>query len=135
VKAISYAYNVNSFSRNQKFGTITCIPKNGRPKQFKKKWKPINLLNVVYKLNSGSIANRLKTVLDILVSKDQTGFVKNRYIVENTRLLYDIMKFTAHNNMPGLVMMIDFEKAFDNLSFTFIEKCLSLFCFGPMFRK
>ena len=45
------------------------------------------------------------------------------------------MKFTEDNNMPGLVMMIDFEKAFETLSFTFIEKCLKLFNFGPMFRK
>ena len=45
------------------------------------------------------------------------------------------MKFTEDYNMPGLIMMIDFEKAFDTLSFTFIEKCLEIFHFGPMFRK
>ena len=61
--------------------------------------------------------------------------VKNRYIGENTRLLYDIMKFTEDNNIPGQVMLIDFEKAFDTLSFTFIEKCLELFKFGPMFKR
>ena len=135
VRAINYAFVNNTFSRNQKMGIITCIPKENKAKHFLKNWRPITLLNVVYKLASGSIANRMKGVLDILISKDQTGFVKNRYIGENTRLLYDIMKFTEDNNMPGLVMMIDFEKAFDTLSFTFIEKCLKLFNFGPMFRK
>ena len=131
VRAINIAYKNNTFGRNQKLGIITCIPKENKPKHFLKNWRPITLLNVVYKLASGSIANRLTGVLDILVSKDQTGFIKNRYIGENTRLLYNIMKFTEDNNIPGLAMMIDF----DTLSFTFIEKCLSSFQFGPMLRK
>ena len=43
---------------------------------------------------SGCIANRNKTVLDILIDKDQTGFIKGRYIGENIRIVYDIMKYT-----------------------------------------
>ena len=54
----------------------------------------------------------MKTVLDILISKDQTGFIKGRFIGESTRLLYDILKYAEDNNLSGLLMTIDFEKAF-----------------------
>ncbi len=100
-----------------------------------KKPKTINLIKFVYKLASGSIAKRLKTVLDSIISKDQTGFIKGRFIGENTRLLYDIMKYAEDNKIPGLLMTIDFEKAFDTLPFQFIETAFKFFNFGPTFQK
>ena len=81
------------------------------------------------------MTNRLKTVLDTLISEDQTGFIKGRYIGENTRLLYDIMKYTEDNNIPVLLMTIDFEKAFDTLEFDCIEKTLDYFNFGVTFKN
>ena len=135
VRAINYAFISDSFSRNIKLGVITCIPKDNKPKQFLKNLRPITLLNTIYKLASGSIANRLKTVLDFLISKEQSGFLKGRYIGENTRLLYDIMKYTEDKHIPGLLMLIDFEKAFDSISFKFIEKTLAFFKFDETFMK
>ena len=77
---------------------------------------PITLLNTVYKIASGSIANRVKKIMNKLISTDQTGFMEGRYIGENTRLLYDIMQYTEEQHIPGLLLLIDFEKAFDSLS-------------------
>ena len=70
-----------------------------------------------------------------MISSDQSGFVKGRFIGENTRLLYDVMNYTEKHKLPGLLLMIDFEKAFDTLSFKFIKETLSFFNFGPMFKK
>ena len=44
--------------------------------------------------------------------------------MENIRLLYDMMKFTDEKNIPGLLLLIDFEKAFDSLSWNFLHKAL-----------
>ena len=74
-------------------------------------------------------------VLDKLISTDQTGFIKGRYIGENTRLVYDLLQFTEENNIPGLLLLIDFEKAFDSLSWSFINKVLQFFNFGPSIRN
>ena len=63
------------------------------------------------------------------------AFVKGRFIGENTRLLYNIFNFTDVNKIPGLLMMIVFEKAFDTLSFDFINKTFKYFNFGPMIIK
>ena len=116
-------------SNTQKLGVITCIPKPNKPKHFLKNWRHISLLNCTYKIASGCIANRIKKVLDKIIAKDQMGFIKGRYIGENIRLIYDIMQYTEKQNIPGMLLLIDFEKAFDSLSWTFIEKALDLLHF------
>ena len=72
-----------------------------------------------------------KKVLDKLINTDQTGFIEDRCIGENTRLVYDLMQFTEEQNIPGLLLLIDFEKAFDSVSWSFINKVLKFFNFGP----
>ena len=73
----------------------------------------------------------IKTVLDNLVSETQTGFVAGRFIGENSRLIYDILHYTEKENIPGLLMLIDFEKAFDSVSWEFLYETLKLLGFGP----
>ena len=82
---------------------------------------------------SASIAARLKTVLNKLISTSQTGFIEGRFIGESTRLIYDIMQFTEQHNIPGLLMLIDFEKAFDSISWKFLYKVFAFLGFGNKF--
>ena len=115
-RAINEGYREGKLSVTQKQGLITCLPKGDKPKQFLKNWRPITLLNVICKMASGCIAERIKSVLTKLISEDQTGFKNGRYIGENTRLMYDILHITDTLNIPGLLLMVDFEKAFDSVS-------------------
>ena len=135
VRSLNYGLRKGELSISQKQGVITCIPKGNKDKCYLKNWRPISLLNVSYKIASASIANRLKGLLANLINEDQTGFISNRYIGENTRLIYDIMFYTEKYDVPGLLLLIDFEKAFDSISWAFISKVLDLFNFGPIFRK
>ena len=80
--------------------------------------------NIVYKLASGWIAERIKGFLDKIIHCDQTGFIKSRFIGENVRLVYDSMHQTEIIQVPGLLMLIDFEKAFDAVSWNFIQDAL-----------
>ena len=134
-RALNHAFISGNLSITQTQGIITCIPKGDKPKQYLKNWRPITLLNTIYKIGSGCIANRLKIHLDKLINNDQTGFIKGRFIGENIRLIYDIMQYTEENNIPGLLLLIDFEKAFDSLSWTFVNKTLSLFNFGKDIKR
>jgi hypothetical protein len=49
---------------------------------------------------------------------------------ENCRLIYDILHFTEENDIPGILLLIDFEKAFDSISWSFIYDTLKFFNFG-----
>lgn len=90
------------------------------------------MLNVIYKIASGCIARRIKEVLRILINEDQTGYICGRYIGENTRLC---MEYTEVHNIPGLLLLIDFEKAFDSVSWEFISNVLDFFHFGPSIKQ
>ena len=80
VRSLNYGFKEGKLSVTQREGIITCIPKEGKPKQFLKNWRPITLLNTIYKIASGVISTRIKSVLNKLISKDQTGFLKGRYV-------------------------------------------------------
>ena len=73
--------------------------------------------------------------MDNLVSKTQTGFVAGRFIGENSRLIYDILNYNEKQNIPGLLMLIDFERAFDSVSWEFLYEMLQLLGFGPKMIK
>ena len=114
---------------------VSCLPKGNKDRSSLKNWRPISLLSVPYKIASSAIASRLKTTLDYLVDKTQTGFISGRYIGHSTRLVYDIMYCTEKNNMDGLLMLIDFAKAYDSISWTFLYNVLKFLGFGQQFIK
>jgi hypothetical protein len=122
-------------SITQKQGVITCIPKPGKLRNLLKNWRPISLLNFSYKLMSSCIAERIKTVLDSIIHKDQKGFIPGRFIGEKIRLLYDIIFDTQKQNIPGMLLLIDFEKAFDTVSWSFNNKVLEVFNFGDSIKS
>lgn len=66
-------------------------------------------------------ANRMK---HILISGTQTGFLLDRSIGENTRFIYDLIERSNVDNIsiPGILFLLDFEKAFDSLVWNFIVK-------------
>ena len=63
-----------------------------------------------------------------IVSETQTGFMKGRYIGECSRLICDLIDKCDEAEIPGLLILLDFEKAFDSIEWPFI--CKSLQCFG-----
>ena len=97
LRSINYAYRNGLLSVTQKQGIITCLPKPNKARNILKNWRPISLLNVIYKLMSSAIANRLKTVLNKLINQDQKGFITGRFIGENIRLVYDVLFETKKN--------------------------------------
>ena len=135
LNSINYAYKNDCLSVTQKQGVITCLPKPNKNKHFFLNWRPISLLNVVYKMMSSVIANRIKMVLDKVISTDQKGFISGRFIGENIRLIYDILFESKQQNIPGLILSIDFQQAFDSISWNFIDKTLDYFNFGPSFKR
>ena len=70
------------------------------------------------------IANQLKSTLDDLIHENQKGFISRGFIGENIRLINDVLYETKNRNLQGLILSIDFEKAFDTVSWKFIDKTL-----------
>ena len=133
--ALNCCYNKGCLSTSLRQSIITCLPKGTKDRSLLKNWRSISLLCVIYKLASGSIAERLRHSLDNIISNCQTGFIKGRFLNDSTRLIYDILPVTEKENIPGLLMLIDFEKAFDSLSWTFLYDTLESFGYSKDFIK
>ena len=81
------------------------------------------------------VANRIKKVLPYIIHYNQTGYVQDRYIGETVRSIFDIMEFTVNEKVPGMLIFIDFQKAFDSLEWDFMFGCLEAFNFSPDFCR
>ena len=97
----------------------------------------IPLLNVVYILGLSCVANTVKKVLFfflfiLLTNEAQTGFMLNGDVGDSTGLMYDLIDYLNYNNISGLRICIDFEKAFDSVDWIFMRKVLKSFGFGPV---
>lgn len=70
IKSLNEGFKSGKISITQREGIIICLPKGDRPREFIKNLRPISLLNVVYKIGSSCIANRIKRVLPDLIKED-----------------------------------------------------------------
>ena len=88
-------------------------------------------MNCDYKIAAKAIANRLRNAIPKIINNDQTGFLKGRFIGENIRLTDGVINHTESNKIPGLLLFLDFEKAFDTMEWSFIWITLDSSNFGP----
>ena len=103
-----------------------------RNKKFGEHEQGSTRLNFASKSSKGKILRAVKNFNGpfITPNNDQTGFLKGRFIGENIRLIDSVVNYTAAKNIPGLLFFLDFEKAFDTLEWSFIQKALISFGFG-----
>jgi len=127
---LNKSHRKGKLALTQRRGIISLIPKYDKPLQELKTWRHITLLNCDYKIASKAIASRVKAVLQNLVDNDQTGSLKGRSIAEKICLIYNVISYTESKNIPGLLLFVDFEKAFDTFEWAFVEKTLHHFGFG-----
>ena len=131
LSAANYSFDIKSLPSSQSRGVISIIPKGSKRKDLLDNWRPLCMLNVFYKLVSGVIAMRINSILDTIIHENQSGFVRGRYIGDCIRTTHDVMSWAKNNNKTGMLLLIDFRKAYDSISFAFIEKALNFFGFGP----
>ncbi|MEX5543858.1 reverse transcriptase domain-containing protein, partial [Pseudomonas poae] len=75
-----------------------------------KNYRPVSLLNNDYKIFSQIMAERLKEFLKEWISKEQSGFLPNRQIKDNTRVLINIIEYyEKHNEKELALLFVDTE--------------------------
>jgi hypothetical protein len=105
---------------------IVLIPKTQDPESMKD-LHPISLCNVVYKLVSKILANRLKLVLDEIISPNQSAFVPGRLITDNILLAYECihyMKSKKKGRDAYAAVKLDMSKAYDRVEWSFLEQVM-----------
>jgi hypothetical protein len=83
------------------YGLITLIPKVDNAMEVKK-FRPIYLLNVCYKIITKTLNNSLSTCINEVISENQFGFVKGKYILDCVVALHEIVHEVKRKNKMGL---------------------------------
>ena len=116
-------------------GTVALMEKLTKNSMRIFNWRPLVMLNSDDKIYAKIIANRLQTVLPYLISNDQVGFMKGRNITKNLTELLTTIEYCKQNKIQALLISVDFEKAFDTVSWSAMTKVLKAFGFGEYFIK
>lgn len=84
--------------------------------QMPKRYRPIALCNLVYKIISKVMANRLKPLLPTLVSREQTGYVEGKQILDNIIQAHEVVHSLTSKRKLGMIMQLDIAKAYDKVN-------------------
>ncbi|KAJ9691474.1 hypothetical protein PVL29_013603 [Vitis rotundifolia] len=122
-------YEQKSFAKSLNSTFLVIIPKKGGAEDLGE-FRPISLLGGLYKLMTKVLANRLKMVLDKLVSADQNVFVRGRQILNASLIANEVVDYWQKRKEKGLVCKLDIEKAYDSISWSFLMKVLKKMGFG-----
>ena len=115
--------------------TITLLLKKDKDPSDCGSYRPISLLNVDSKIIAKVLSRRLENITPLIISEDQTGFIKDRHSFSNIRRLLNIIHTSHSALVPEAVISLDAEKAFDRIEWEYLLKVLQKFGFGDVFTS
>jgi hypothetical protein len=122
-RVVLYFLNNGVLNKELNLTYIALIPKVANPSCVTE-FRPISLCNVLYKLVAKTLANRLKLVLNDIISPNQSAFVPDRLISDNILAAYETLH-TMQSRMWGKVgymaVKLDMSKAYDRVEWDFLE--------------
>ncbi|KAL5563737.1 hypothetical protein UlMin_033484 [Ulmus minor] len=115
---------------------ITLIPKIKNPTQITEFW-PISLCNVLYKIISKMLANRLRKVMDNIISEEQSAFIPGRLISDNDIIGFECLHAIKRRKTKKnyMALKLDMEKAYDRVEWDFIQRVMDKLGFSTGWTK
>jgi len=135
INSYNYSFDHGILTTSQRQAVISLINKPGKDKMYIQNWRPISLLNIDYKIMTKCLSERLLKVINTIVHHSQFGFIKGRNITEAIRTILDIVDNTDLQKRHGILLALDFQKAFDTLSWDYLFKTLELYNFGVEYQR
>ncbi len=128
----------NTMEREQKvpesmtLGLITLIFKKGKKDELTN-YRPITLLNNDYKILMKIFANRVKQILHTIIEPTQAYSVPGREVTDTVCTIRDVVEYLKETGQPGILLALDFNKAFDRVEHQFMFNVLKKVGFGNRF--
>ena len=108
---------------------MNLIPKESGTKDIGK-LIPIALCNVIYKIITKTISNRLRPLLPLIISPEKAGFVEGRQILDGIILIHETIHSVKIRKILGMLLKLDLSKAYDKLNWEFLVGMLRVFRFS-----
>ena len=135
LNAYNEAFQEECIYKSAREGVLNLIPKPKKDSRYLKNLRPITLLNVDYKIVEKALASRLYTGMEYVINNDQTGFMEKRRMAVNIRKLFDVMDYCSLHNKPGIILSLDYMKAFDMVEVGSVISALKYFGFSNYLVK
>ena len=136
-KGVLSCLNSGKLIRSINHTNITLIPKVKSPKKVTE-YRPISLCNMLYKIISKVVANRLKTILPSIISETQSTFVPGHLITDNILVAFETFHY-MQNNRRGkkrqVALKLDMSKAYDRVEWNFLTALMGKMGFHPKFTS
>jgi hypothetical protein len=113
------------------FGIISLIPKV-KGADLIKQFRPIALINIIFKFVAKAFAIRLAPLAHRTIDRSQSAFIKGRCLHEGVLALHEITHELRVRKLKGLILKLDFEKAYDRVNWEFLREVLLRKGFSPM---
>jgi hypothetical protein len=115
------------------YAIITLIPKEPNARDMKK-FRPISLGNCSLKIISKAMSNRIAPIGHRIISMNQTAFIKSRFILDSAVAAHEVIHEVHSKKLSGLVLKLDYEKAYDRVDWDFLDEMLKSRGFGVIWR-
>lgn len=102
---------------------LALIPKNGSPQELSE-YRPISLIGCLYKMIAKVLAGRLKRVLGKVIFDSQNAFLPGKQILDGVVVVNEILDMAKRRKQGCLVLKADFKKAYDSVSWRYLEYML-----------
>jgi hypothetical protein len=112
-------YNGKLDLKRLNFGVISLIPKKSDPSDIRH-FRPICVLNDCFKFISKVVTNRFTEVANSVISPTQTAFIPGRFILEGCVIVHEVLHELKLRSDKGIIWKLDFEKAYDRVSWNFL---------------
>ena len=118
-KMLQKGMEEGAFQEGVTKGLISLIPKEGDSRDLNY-WRPITLLTASYKVFAKTLQLRFQPMLRDVISPEQTTFLPLRFILDNIVLTQDTLHWAKTSRQPTIFLKLDFSKAYDKFSWTFL---------------
>jgi hypothetical protein len=105
------------------YGVITLLPKIKDAAQIQQ-YRRICLLNVSYKIITKDLMLSFEDCMSRIINRSQNAFIKGRNIMDGVLSLHDILHDSRVKKKNGIILKLDFEKAYDKISWSFLLEAL-----------
>ncbi|GKV02931.1 hypothetical protein SLEP1_g15305 [Rubroshorea leprosula] len=118
--------------RDSNASFIVLIPKRENPQGIEE-YRPISLIGCTYKILAKLLANRLSRVLNSIIGENQSAFIEGRQLV-GVVVANEAIDGVRKSKSQCFIFKIDFEKAYDNVSWSFLDYIMERMGFNTIWR-
>lgn len=126
--AIRFFQEMGYISKGCNASFIVLVPKVRDPIELDQ-YRQISLVGSLYKIILKVLSCRIKNVLPVAIDDSQSTFQKDKGMLDSILVANEVLKELRRNGRRGMCLKVDYEKAYDSISWVFLYDMIQRFGF------